>query len=100
MPVNSYYGYSYSQTYYLASEIGTGGLISSIAYYWDGATSNPASNQWTVYMKNSANNQFVDNTAWESGMEQVFSGTVNCPANPGWVTILLSTPFMFDGTST
>ncbi len=99
MPVNSYYGYSYSQTYYLASEIGTGGLISSIAYYWDGATSNPASNQWTVYMKNSANNQFVDNTAWESGMEQVFSGTVNCPANPGWVTILLSTPFMFDGTS-
>lgn len=99
LPINAYYGYSYSQTYYLASEIGSPGNVNAIYYYWNGTAANPASNSWTVYMKNSPNTVFSSNTAWETGLTQVFTGTVNCPASPGWVSIPLDTPFLYDGIS-
>ncbi|MDP2401119.1 MAG: hypothetical protein Q8M66_04000, partial [Actinomycetota bacterium] len=64
LPINAYFTYSYSQTYYLASEIGAAGVISSIAYYWNGNAPNSLSNAWTVYMKQSPNGSFATNTAW------------------------------------
>jgi len=97
LPINAYYGYSYSQTYYYAAEIGTPGTITSIAYQWNGVGTNPSSNLWKVYMGHSTNTAFASNTAWETGLTQVFDGTVNCPASSGWVNIPLDTGFSYNG---
>jgi len=99
VPIYAYYGYTYSQTYYLASELGGAGNVTSIAYYWNGAAANAVSNDWTVYMGQSSNAAFASGTAWESGLTQVFTGTVNCPASPGWINITLTTPFPYDGVN-
>lgn len=99
LPVYAYYGYTYSQTYYLPSEIGTPGTITSIAYYWNGAATNPVSNNWTIYMGHSANTAFSSGNGWEMGLSQVFSGTVDCPAAAGWINIPLTTPFTYNGVT-
>lgn len=105
-PIYSYYGYNYSQTIYLAGELTAAGatgpsFITSISYYYN-TPSVPEStwDHWDIYMKNSAKSLFATNSDWDSGLSQVFSGTINIPATGGqWITINLDTPFLWDGTS-
>lgn len=105
-PIYNYYGYSYSQSIYLASELTTAGAsgpayITAIKYYYDTpGTPTNVWNNWDVAMANTSTNAFVDGTSWISGLNTVFSGTINIPATGGqWMTIPLSTPFLWDGTS-
>ena len=100
LPINAYYNYTYSQVIYLQSEIGNAGLISSISYYWDGAAAASHSNDWTIYMKQTSLSSFASTSAWipVTAADIVFSGTVNAFAGPGWITINLPTPFMYDGS--
>ena len=106
-PIYTYYGFNYSQTIYLASELTSGGatpgasFITSLSYYYD-TPSTPESNwnHWVIYMKNSSKSLFASNTDWDNVMTQVFSGIVNIPATGGqWITINLDTPFLWDGTN-
>ena len=101
LPIFPYYGYSYSQVIYLQSELGNAGLINSLAYYWNGAATNAGSNNWVIYMGHTANGAFASDTDWLplSSLTQVFAGTVNAPATPGWVTINLPVPFTYNGSS-
>jgi len=96
LPMNCYYGYTYSQTIYYQSEITTGMAISKIAYQYTGAS-------WTdpdikIFMGHTDKTVFASTTDWVplSEMTEVFSGAISVA--PGWVEITLTTPFVYNGT--
>jgi hypothetical protein len=98
LPIEPYYGYSYSQSIFLQSEINMARPIEKIYYYWNGAAATVNSNNWTVYMGHTPNTSFDSGTAWIplSNLTEVFSGTVTLPAIEGWVEIILTTPFTYN----
>ncbi len=101
-PITANYAYSYSQSIYLASEIGTTGQITKLRYYVTTSPTTAASaNNWTIYIGTTALNAFAGsaNTDFQSvsGMTQVFSGIVTFPAANNWMEITLTTPFTYTG---
>ncbi len=100
LPINAYYGYTYSQVIYHQSEIGGACLIPSLAYYWNGAAASTVSNDWVVYMGHTSNTAFASTTDWVplTNLTQVFAGTVDMTATAGWITITLPTPFAYNGS--
>jgi len=94
LPIEPYYGYSYSQSIFLQSDIQvTNRYIEKIYYYWNGAASAKNSNDWTIYMGNTDLTEFADENSWVTGLTQVFSGIVELPNVPGWAEITLDQPF-------
>jgi hypothetical protein len=99
LPVNMYYNYSLTQQIYTAEEIGTSGVITSIAF--DYVNTLPFSMEdLKVYMKN------VDKTTFDSDTDMVdlsdatlvYDGTF-AASRAGWVSLQLQTPFYYDGNS-
>lgn len=105
VPITSYYGYSYSQQIYLASEMDPAvqGQLNNITkirfYYSSGSVTN--SNNWTIYMGSTNQTSFSSNTNWVplASLTQVFSGTVTFPAAGNWMELTLATPFQWNGLS-
>ncbi len=100
LPMEPYYGYSYSQSIYTASELNLGASqINKIAYQYNGNSS------WTdaivIYMGNTTKSSFTSSSDWVSStnLTQVYSGSFIAPATAGWIEIELTTPFNYDGTS-
>ena len=99
LPVNMDYNYSLSQQIYTAEEIGTTGVLTSIAF--DYTNTLPFTTEgMKVYMKN------VDKTTFDSDTDMVdlsdatlvFDGTF-AASGAGWVRLQLQTPFYYDGNS-
>lgn len=105
VPINAFYGYTYSQTVYPASAInGAGGFpseITKIRYMRNTGNMGSSDAGWTVYMGNSSRTSFTSTTDWEpvANLTQVFSGTVTFADNGLWTEITLNTPFPWNGTS-
>ncbi|MBR5726882.1 MAG: carbohydrate-binding domain-containing protein, partial [Muribaculaceae bacterium] len=97
LPSYSYYKYSLTEQIYTPAELGGAGLITSIAFYNDGAEK---SRTYDFYMKATTKSNFTSKTDWiaVSAEDKVFSGSVTMVAG-GWTTITFSTPFVYDGTS-
>ncbi len=97
------YDYSYVQTLYLKSEINTAGYITSISYYYRG-TSLDKSNNLIIYMGHTTKVGFDDDgtyNAWipTTSMTLVYDNILSAPATlPGWVTIKLGIPFLYNNT--
>jgi len=98
--------YSYSQQLFLASEIGRAGAITSIGFqysvassiFWDG---NNAAVVWLGHTSRAA----LDGWISPDSLQQVFGAPLateqfsgGVPGS-GWLTITLSTPFAYDGSS-
>ncbi|MGX7666174.1 T9SS type A sorting domain-containing protein [Flavobacterium pedocola] len=102
LPFDPYYGYTYGQSIYLASEIGATGTITGIQWYFSGnaGATIPNSQGLTVYIGHTAKSTFASTTDWEpvAGLTQVYTGGVTANG-PGWVTITFTTPFVYNGTS-
>lgn len=106
-PIYTYYGHNYSQTIYLASELTAAGgngpaSISSISFFYaNQGLPTTAWENWEIFMGNTPKTAFSNSTDWVlSGLSSVFAGTVTAPATAGqWMTITLSTPFIWDGSS-
>ena len=94
-PFNSLWGYSFVEMIYPDSLIGTAGTITEVSFYLGQSSSAAQTNDYDVFMKN------VTRGAFESDSSDiVFSGTWTIPMNyTGWVTLVLDTPFQYDGTS-
>ncbi|MBD8084537.1 fibronectin type III domain-containing protein [Chryseobacterium caseinilyticum] len=106
LPINSCWGYNYSQQIYTAAEvsgaIGTNNLITKIRFFVSASvTPQNTFNQWVVYMGNTTQNSFTSNTNWVplSGLQQVFSGTLPNMTSGQWVELTLANPFVWNGTS-
>ncbi len=102
LPVYTYYGYTYSQSIYLQSEINMATQrIERIWYYWNGATAaSTLSNDWVVYMGHTALTSFADGSSWIplGNLTPVFAGTVEMPIAPGWIEIVLNLPFSYNNS--
>ena len=99
VPINTAYKYSYTQSIYLQSELNRAGEIRALSFYFSSG-GNANSNDWTVFLGHTTKTAFASTSDWVplGSMTQVFSGTVTIP-NPGWVTVTLSTPFIFNNQS-
>ncbi len=99
VPIEPYYGYTYSQSIYTAGEINASGGITAIKWYWSGTSNGNNSDSVTIYLAHttkssfSANNDFVPDTA----IAQYFKGIVTYPSAPGWMTITLDSTFNYNG---
>jgi len=101
LPVNPFYGYTYSQSIFLQNEIGIADQrIEKISYYWNGAGATANTNDWVIYMGHTSADAFASNTDWLplANLTQVYSGVVAAPAVAGWVEIVLDTPFVYNNT--
>lgn len=106
LPVYSYYGYNYSQQLYTAAEVGavlgTSLLITAVKFYVaTPQTPQTSYNDWVVYLGNTTKTNFANTTDWvpSAAMTQVYAGTLPTMTAGTWVTIPLSTPFVWDGVS-
>ncbi len=98
LPTYAYYNYSLTQQIYTASEVGSAGTITAVAFKV--ANSKSTTRNIDVYLSHTSNSSFSGNSAWvsQSTSYRVFSGNVTF-ASSGWTTITFSTPFEYDGTS-
>jgi gliding motility-associated-like protein len=100
-PFEAYFGYSYAQTVYLASEINASGDITEIQWYYSGTSDLANSQDMIIYMAESTRAEFADTDDWEplASLTQVYAGGITVIAGTeGWVTITLDTPFTYSGT--
>lgn len=113
VPINSCYGYSYTQQIYTHADIvaANGGnptatnTITAIRFYvtelpWDGVTSD--SEDWVVYLGTTTDATFSSSTDWVplSELTEVFNGTATFPAAAdNWMEFVFDAPFEWDGTS-
>ena len=97
LPSYSYFNYALTQQIYTAEEIGTSGIISSIAFYNGGAEK---TRTYNFYLVATDKDSFENNTDWVTvtDADKVFSGEVNMAANV-WTMIAFDKPFVYDGTS-
>jgi hypothetical protein len=105
-PINSFYGYNYTQQIYTSAEITAGGgtagqSITKIKFYWAGGGNLTNANTWVVYLGNTTQATFSDGTNWVAlgSLTQVYNGVVTLPASAGWMTITLTTPYVWTGNN-
>ncbi|MFL2638315.1 MAG: lamin tail domain-containing protein [Flavobacteriaceae bacterium] len=100
LPIQPYYGYSYSQVIYTAAEIGVTGTINSVTYSANAATTLANSGEWVVYMGTTSSSSFSGTSDWLTGADltQVFDGTVT-PDGSGNVLVTLDTAFDYTGSN-
>ncbi|WP_411894072.1 gliding motility-associated C-terminal domain-containing protein [Winogradskyella sp. A2] len=100
-PFEAYYGYSYAQTVYLASEINASGDITDVQWYYSGTSDLANSQDLIIYMAESTRTEFATTDDWEpsTSLTQVYAGGITVtPGVEGWVTLTLDTPFSYTGT--
>ncbi|MCI7562365.1 MAG: fibronectin type III domain-containing protein, partial [Bacteroidales bacterium] len=96
-PIYSLYNNSFSEVIYLASEL-SAGTITQISYQYGFSTPLVDPNP-TIYMGEVSRSSFSSASDWEtSTLTQVYSGG-SVTYNQGWVTITLSTPFVYSGAN-
>lgn len=100
-PFNAYYGYTYSQSIYLGSEINAAGSITSIQWYYNGAGTMPNSQGLTIYLGLTDKTEFESNLDYVSvqDLTAVYTGGIVTGGTAGWKTITFTTPFPYDGVS-
>jgi M6 family metalloprotease-like protein len=99
LPIEPYYGYTYSQSIYLQSEINQPNkLISKVAWYYNGNST------WTdalqIYMGHTALTAFANTSSWIplSELTLVYNGNIAAPAAAGWIELTLNTPFAYNNS--
>ena len=97
LPSISLYKNTLSEQIYTVEELGSAGVITSIAFY-NGGTAK--TRFYDFYLKATSKSTFTGNRDWEtiSASDKVFSGEVTMVAND-WTTITLNPAFLYDGTS-
>ncbi len=98
LPVYPYYGFSYSQTIYQASQVNASGDITSIVYYAKPGINISSSNYWKVYVGHTSQSVFVgDGDTWidANDLTLVFDGNVSIVGDS--VTIVFNQPFSYNG---
>lgn len=98
IPTYSYYKYSLVQQIYTSAEMGEAGTITKVAFKVSNSKSTTRSID--IYLSHTSTSSFSSNSGWipQSTSYRVFSGDVDFLAS-GWTTIILNTPFEYDGTS-
>ena len=104
LPIEPYYGYSYSQSIYKSSQINASGSITGVSYTATASTTLATSGQWVVYVGLTEKEIFESTSDWIpiSELTQVYAATAEAPttiSEEGVVTITFDAPFEYDGSS-
>lgn len=102
LPFYPAFGYSYTQSIYLASEINATGQITAIKWFYSGSSSLNLSQDLRIYIGNTTKTVFTSNSNWEpiGNLTLVYSGKFPITGSKNeWKTITLDTPFDYNGTS-
>lgn len=108
IPVNTNWGYTYSQQIYTAAQLtaaigNTNLVITKIRFYVSADTSPGIAlhKDWKVFMTNTNKANFASTTDWIplSSMTNVFDAQIPNTVVGTWVELNLSSPFVWDGTS-
>ena len=93
-------GYSYSQMIYKSSQINASGTITTLSWYYFGDSDLSHSQDLVVYMGHTTKSSFIDeyDKIPIAQLTPVYSGGITTLSAPGWVTITLNTPFVYNGT--
>lgn len=99
LPIYPNYGYTYSQSIYLGSEINAAGNITSIKWKYTGINAMPNSQNLVVYIGYTSKTEFASESDWEdvANLTQVYSGGIVVSAGTGWATITFDQPFAYNG---
>ncbi|NQV18877.1 MAG: carboxypeptidase regulatory-like domain-containing protein, partial [Armatimonadetes bacterium] len=100
LPMEPFYGYSWSNSIYLASEIMTGGDITGIQYQYQ-STGGFGPDDIVVYIGHTTQTEFIDGDDWidVTTMTEVYNGPFSISAGAGdWVGITFPVPFAYNGT--
>ena len=97
LPSYSFYCYTLSQQIYTADEIGTAGIINSVAFYNGGAAK---TRNLDIYLVNTDKEYFSSSNDWipVTADALVYSGEVTMFADT-WTTINFNNPFFYDNTT-
>ena len=98
LPLNTFYGNSWVQQIFDASEIGDAGVITQIAFNFINTTPFTRTNQ-TIYLGHTTKSTFSSTTDWipVSQLTPVFTGTCNFNDANEWFTIDLDVEFEYEG---
>lgn len=98
LPINAYYGYSYSQQIYHASEINASGTIDTLWFDFAGSSLS-VSNGWIIYIGHTTKTSFTGISDWVSlsALTQVYSDTFADPAASGLIAFDI-TDWTYNGT--
>ncbi len=104
LPIEAYYGYSYSQTIYSSGQINASGSITGISYTATPSTTLTTSGQWVVYVALTEKETFESTSDWIpiSEFTQVYAATTEAPttiSEEGVVTITFDVPFEYNSSS-
>jgi len=96
-PINTFWGYTYSQQIYSAADIGKTGEIKSIALEYIHATLPYNATNVTIYMGVTNKNTFTNaqDLIPISELQQVYSGPATLSNASQWSKITLNTPFPY-----
>ena len=97
VPVNNYYGYTYTQQIVPASEMEGFGNISAINFYYSGASPMTSKTACSIYMGHTTLSSFsdADSPIDPDSLRLVYTGSLNC--QPGWNMFELNSPYEYDG---
>jgi len=101
LPVETASEYSYSQQIFLSEEMGEQKTIYSLSFNYTGNVAEELHRYVKIYMANTEKSSFSSYYDFmrASDMTKVYSGELTIPADSDWATIVLETPFVYDGTS-
>ena len=98
LPVNTYYGYSYTQQIITASEIGGPNTFNGISFNYAYSSPNNSESNVNIYIGTTDKSSFSSTTDYvdPATLTLVYSGPLVC--NQGWNEFAFTTPFVYDGT--
>nr|MBI9032301.1 choice-of-anchor D domain-containing protein [bacterium] len=100
MPIEPFYGYTYSQVIYYAGEIVIENQrIEKISWQYNGAGAF-GPDDFIIYMGHTTASEFANSTDWIDISEfmEVYNGTLTAQAQEGWIEFELDIPFVYDNT--
>ena len=98
MPINTYYGYTYSQQIVTEAEMGGAKTISGISFHYNYSSALTNEQNCQIYMGTTNKSSFASttDTVDPSTLTLVYSGPMLC--SNGWNEFYFSTPFVYNGT--
>jgi agmatine/peptidylarginine deiminase len=98
-PIDRYYNYSTHEAIYLASELGSAGNLTKIAYYKSSGTDLNSISAVSIYLKHTTATTLTSGTYALTDYTQVYSGSFPNTSASGWMEVSFNTPFAYNGSS-
>ncbi len=102
LPIEPYYGYSYSQSIYVQSEINLSNhQIWSVSYHFNNGGTLDNCNDITIYMGHTNMSSFDSNDSWipYDQLTEVYDGPMPTIHADGWIEFELDDPFTYNNIS-